>query len=112
MDQLIAPKPPPSSLTDAAVHALERLQDDLAARYRIRPGRITANNGIAVLDLGDLQVWCHGGTSFIWSDGLDERDRAILAKEPTSNLAEAAKRVAIRYREIYGIQPAPARRAG
>ncbi|MBX6168256.1 MAG: hypothetical protein IRY84_11545 [Thermobispora bispora] len=112
MDQLVAPKPPPLSLTQAAVRALERLQDDLAARYRIRPGRITANNGIAVLDLGDFQVWCHRGTSFTWSDGVDERNRAVLAKEPTSNLAEAAKRVAIRYRQVHGYQPAPARRAG
>ncbi|WP_147944536.1 hypothetical protein [Microbispora sp. CSR-4] len=112
MDQLVAVMPPPLASTEAAVQALERLRHDLGTRHRIPGGRITANAGTAVLVLDELTVWCHRGADFTWSGGRDERNRAILAKAPVSELGGAAERIAARYREIHGYQPAPARRTG
>lgn len=112
MDQLVAVMPPSLAPTDAAVQALERLRSDLGVRHRIPRGRITANAGTAVLVLDELTVWCHRGVEFSWSAGRDDRNRAILAKAPTSDTGAAAERVAARWREVHGYQPTPARSAG
>ncbi|MFI7630313.1 hypothetical protein [Microbispora rosea] len=112
MDQLVAVMSPSLAPTDAAVQALERLRHDIGTRHRVPGGRITANAGTAVLVLDELTVWCHRGVEFSWSAGRDERNRAILAKAPASEPGAAAERVAARWREVHGYQPAPARRAG
>lgn len=100
-----------SDLTTVAAEKLGNLRNELISRHAMPAGRISTRAGTGTLRLPDFSVWYDNGR-FTWINGYDRYKRPQLGKAPVAPLHAAADLIAARYREIHGIQPAPARRAG
>lgn len=97
MAYLTASRPP--GREKSAAHQMDA---HLAATHNIRGGQIYTYQGVALLRLGDLSVWFRAG-KISWSTGeLGADGRPETVAFPLHETAQAAGKIAQRYRELRG----------
>ncbi|GAA4211389.1 hypothetical protein [Microbispora amethystogenes] len=97
MTYLTASRPP--SREESAARQVDA---HLAATHNIRGGQIRTYRGVALLRLGDVSVWFRAG-KISWSTGeLGTDGKPKAAALLLHETAQAAAKIAQRYRELRG----------
>lgn len=82
--------------------AARQVDAHLTATHNIRGGQLFTYRGVALLRLGDLSVWFRAG-KISWSTGeLGADGRPETAAFPLHETAQAAGKIAQRYRALRG----------